>query len=58
MFEIVDLKTDIFKKRYTAEFSNMEDGAFENEEVIRHEIEKIKEEMFNLPFEESGAEII
>lgn len=31
---------------------------FEGEDVIKHEIEKIREEVFNLPFEESGQEII
>ena len=55
MFDIVDLKTDIYKKRYRAEFN---DETVESEEAIRHEIQKIKEEVFNLPFEESGAEII
>ena len=30
----------------------------ENEEVIKHDIERIREELFNLPFEESGKEII
>lgn len=55
LFDIVDLKTDIFRKRHRAEYNN--EVEFESEEVMRHEIEKIKEEVFNLPFDEAGAEI-
>lgn len=56
LFDIVDLKTDIFKKRYRADY-NDDNIDFESEDVIRHEIEKIREEVFNLPYEEAGVEI-
>ena len=55
LFEIVDLKSEVYLKRYRAEFAA---GEFDSEEAIRHDIERIREELFNLPFEESGKEII
>jgi hypothetical protein len=59
MFDIVDLKTEIYMKRYRAEFSqNGVQNEYDNEEIIKHEIDRIREELFNLPFEESGKEII
>lgn len=61
LFDIVDLKTEIYMKRYKAECSNLEGnstGYYDNEEIIRNEIERIREDIFNLPFEESGKEII
>ena len=55
LFDIVDLKSEIYLKRMRAEGVNEDE---EREGVIRHEIERIREELFNLPFEESGKEII
>lgn len=47
-------------KRYRTEFSQINKGQLEydSEEVVRNEIEKIREEIFNLPFQESGEQII
>jgi hypothetical protein len=49
-------------KRYRAEYTQISQGGNileqDNEEVIRNEIEKIREDIFNLPFQESGQEII
>lgn len=58
MFDIVDLKTEIYMKRYRAEFNQTGQNEYDNEEIIKHEIDRIREELFNLPFEESGKEII
>ena len=57
LFDIVDLKTEIYIKRYKAEFGGSS-SEIENEEGLRHEIERIREEVFNLPFEESSRELI
>ena len=59
MFDIVKLKSDIYLKRFKAENFNAGDAsAVSSEEILRHEIEKIREELFNLPFGETGREII
>ncbi|CDW81629.1 UNKNOWN [Stylonychia lemnae] len=59
LFDIVDIKTEIYLKRYRSEFPQSSNGPdYDNEEVIRNEIERIREELFNLPFQESGQEII
>lgn len=50
----MDLKTDIYEKRYRAEFSH----ELDSEATIRAEIDRIREDMFNLPFEETSKEII
>lgn len=54
MFDIVDLKTDIYEKRYRAEFSH----ELDSEATIRAEIDRIREDLFNLPFEENSRDII
>jgi hypothetical protein len=55
----VNIKTEIYMKRYRAEYGNSQEGHdFDNEEALRHDIEKIREELFSLPFEESGKEIV
>lgn len=43
-------------KRYKAEYG--ESIETETEEKLKHDIEKIRDEMFNLPFEESAKEIV
>lgn len=58
LFDIVDLKTEVFMKRYKAEFSQLNEQKADSEEVLRHEIDKIRDEIFNLPFQQSGQEII
>ena len=57
MFDIVELKTDIYIKRYQAEYGG-EDKEYDNEESIKSEIQKIRDEVFNLPFEDSAKEIV
>ena len=60
MFDIVKLKSDIYIKRFKAENFKADDPMFNtsSEEILKHEIEKIRENIFNLPFEETGREII
>jgi len=51
MFDIVSLKTDIFKRRFTAEYGVEREP--DNEEVLKHEIEKVREELFNMSFDDN-----
>ena len=44
-------------KRYKAEYPNG-NSDYISEENIKSEIEKIKEELFNIPFEEAGKDIV
>ena len=57
MFDIVKLKSDIYQKRFKAE-NFKADGTVTSEDILRHEIEQIKESLFHVNFEESGREII
>jgi disulfide oxidoreductase YuzD len=50
------LKTDLFVKRFKAEYGDQRQ--METEEALKHEIEKIRDEVFNMPFRESSQEII
>lgn len=60
MFDIVKLKSDIYMKRFKAENFTASDSqnAINSDEVIKHELEKIRESLFNLPFTENNREII
>lgn len=60
MFDIVKLKSDIYIKRFKAENFKADDPLCNtsSEEILKHEIEKIRDSIFNLPFEETGREII
>jgi len=60
MFDIVKLKSDIYMKRFKAENFKADDliNQQSSEAIIRHEIEKIRESLFNMPFEETGRDII
>lgn len=60
MFDIVKLKSDIYMKRFKAENFKADDPLSNttSEEILKHEIEKIRESIFNLPFEETGREIV
>lgn len=60
LFDIVKLKSEIYTRRFKAELYTPDDplGKVQSEDVLRHEIEKIKEELFNLPFEENSREMI
>lgn len=53
MFDIVKMKSDIYLKRFKAENFNPDDvQAVTSEEILKHEITKIKEQLFNMNFEE------
>jgi hypothetical protein len=54
MFDIVDLKTTIYKNRIEAEL-NGEASPFD---AVRHDLERIREELFGLPFEQAGRELV
>jgi len=57
MFEIVKLKSEVYLKRVKAEnFDASENHS--SETLIQHEIEKIREGLFNLSFNETNREII
>ena len=43
-------------KRFKAEYGEQKD--FDTEETIKSEIQKIRDEVFNIPFEDSSKEII
>lgn len=51
LFDIVDFKSEIYMRRHKAEYGQSPSYEFDNEEVLRSDIEKIREELFNLPFE-------
>jgi len=57
IFDIVNFKTEIYIKRQKAEFGAGQYD-YESDEAIKSEIERIREDLFNLPFEEAGREII
>ena len=58
MMEIVTLKNDVFTKRYKAEYGPATEVPPETEEAIAHQIETIREELFNSGFDESGRELV
>ena len=63
IFDIVNLKQDIYTKRFKAEFGGQSKDVAsgsqaEIQENIAHQIETIREDLFNLPFEDSGKELI
>jgi len=54
MFDVVCLKNDVFTQRFKAEHGK----ELANEEKMNANIESIREELFNLGFEESGKDTI
>jgi len=59
LFDIVKLKSDLYMKRFKAEnFNANAEQAISSEEILKNEISQIKENLFNLNFEETGREII
>ena len=54
MMDIVCLKNDIFAQRFKAEYGK----DLDNEEKMNAKIEQIKDELFNLSYEESGKDLI
>lgn len=53
MFDIVDLKATIYRNRFEAELQN--DTPFD---AVRHDLEKIREELFSMPFDQAGKELV
>ena len=58
VMDIVNLKQDMFSKRFKAEFGQQKEPAPETQEAIASQIEQIRDELFNANFEESGRELI
>jgi len=62
MFDIVDLKSAIYRNRFEAELSLI--GGNEGApgaapfDMVRHDLEKIREELFGLPFDQTARELI
>lgn len=54
MMEVVCLKNDVFTQRFKAEHGK----DLENDKKLNARIEQIKDELFNLGFEESGKDLI
>jgi hypothetical protein len=56
MFEIVKLKSEVYQKRFKAENYKANDplNQASSDEILRHELEKIRDALFNLPYEESS----
>jgi hypothetical protein len=59
MFDIVDLKTTIYKTRFDAEL-NLAGGASDSSpfDGVKHELERVREEVFQLPFDQAGRDLI
>ena len=45
-------------RRFKAEFGSQKEPSQETEESLAHQIEMIREELFDVPFDESGKEIV
>ena len=62
MFDIVDLKTTIYKSRFEAEFNLASGDGNSNGcgtfDAVRHDLERVREELFSLPFEQAGRELV
>ena len=61
MFDIVDLKSAIYRNRFEAELSLLGNGGQEGAapfDMVRHDLEKIREELFGLPFDQTARELI
>ena len=58
IMEIVQVKKDVFTKRFKAEYGASRELPPETEDQLAHQIETIREELFNVSFEEHGRELI
>ena len=61
MFDIVDLKSAIYRNRFEAELSLLGNSGQEGGapfDMVRHDLEKIREELFGLPFDQTARELI
>ncbi|TNV73204.1 hypothetical protein FGO68_gene6219 [Halteria grandinella] len=56
MFDIVDLKATIYRNRFEAELSSHD--ASTPFDAVRHDLDKIREELFSLPFDQAGRELV
>lgn len=54
----MSLKHDVYVRRFKAEFGASKDPSQETEETISHQIEQIREELFDMAFDESGKEVV
>jgi hypothetical protein len=54
MFDIIKLKSDIYAQRLKLENSEV----ITSEEILSHQLDKIKEGIIDLPFELRGQDII
>jgi hypothetical protein len=59
MFEIVDLKTALYRNRFEAEL-NLTGGDQQQQtfDVVRHDLERIREELFGMPYDEVARDLI
>jgi hypothetical protein len=60
MFEIVDLKTALYRNRFEAEL-NLTSGDQQQQQtfdVVRHDLERIREELFGMPYDEVARDLI
>ena len=61
MFDIVDLKSAIYRNRFEAELTLLGNAGHEGGapfDMVRHDLEKIREELFGLPFDQTARELI
>lgn len=56
LLDIVQLKHDIYTQRFKAEFGAHKQP--ESEEQIAHQIQLIRDELFNTAFDENGKELV
>lgn len=47
LLEIVQLKHDVFVRRFKAEFGASKEPSAESEDALAHQIEVVREELFN-----------
>ena len=52
MFDIIKLKSDIYNQRLKVE------NSITSQEILDHQLQKIKDGLIDLPFEERGQDII
>lgn len=59
MFEIVDLKTALYRNRFEAEL-NLTSGDQQQQtfDIVRHDLERIREELFGMPYDEVARDLI
>lgn len=56
--DIVNFKQEMFTKRFKAEYGSSRDPTPETQEQLMHKIELIRDELFNVSFEENGRELV